>query len=492
MEEQGAARAREEPLAVPERLPGRHAGRGRRVLPVAVVVGPVVDADAADQLQHGKRRIHVLQEDAGQELLASGDASPEVDAVVEDVLDGLAGDPAGVAARRDQVAAELAAPLEPPARRGRGHLLIERQGLRVSVERLSRERALELLVVGIERQPPLARARRRRAQPPTECAAAVVRVVDLQPRAVAAVLVEVRAGDEQRGLGREHQLGPAVERGVARLGVDIDGAPARILHDEVAVGLEEAALERHPERPLHLVHQEIEVHGVLSAVAAVEVDRALDRPATEDLDDAAEGVVAPDARAAAADDLDLLDALQRDSVPVDPAAEGVVDRDTVDQDEGAAGPAGADTAERQALSRRVRHEARRAPEQAEAGDLAQEVVQGLARRQADVLTGQHRHAGGRLAGPLLGARHRDHDRLESRRVVGLLGRRLLHHRLRRGGLLPWRLRCSRRLRRGRLRWRLLRGRRLRRHRQDAQQAKEHRRQRTPHGLGEHATHAPQS
>src|SRR4029077_3268456 len=115
--------------------------------------------------------------------------------------------------------------------------------------------------------------------------------------------------------------------------------------------------ERDAERPLHLVHQQIEVHRVLGAVAAVEVDRALRRPAGEDLDDAAEGVVAPDARAAAADDLDLLDALQRNTVPVDPAAEGVIDRYAVDQHEGAAGAARTDAAQRETLGRRVRHEA---------------------------------------------------------------------------------------------------------------------------------------
>src|SRR5262249_56983822 len=85
----GAAWAREKSLAIAERLPSRYARRRRRVLPVAVVVRPVVDADAADQLQHGQRRVHVLHEHAGQKLLASGDAGPEVDAVVEHVLDGL-------------------------------------------------------------------------------------------------------------------------------------------------------------------------------------------------------------------------------------------------------------------------------------------------------------------------------------------------------------------------------------------------------------------
>src|SRR4030095_4046950 len=149
----------------------------------------------------------------------------------------------------------------------------------------------------------------------------------------------------------------------------VEAAPARVLHDEVAVGLEVAALQGDAERSLHLVHQEVIVLGVVGAVAAVEIERPLGRPTGEDVDDAAERVIAPRARATAANDLDLLDPLQRDAVPVDPAAEGVVDRYAVDQHEGAAGTARADAAQREALGRRVRDEARRAPEEAEARDL---------------------------------------------------------------------------------------------------------------------------
>src|SRR5262249_26707017 len=69
---------------------------------------------------------------------------------------------------------------------------------------------------------------------------------------------------------------------------------------------------------------------------------------------------------AAADDLDLLDPLQRDAVPVDPAAEGVVGRHAVDQHERPAGAARADAAERETLGRGMRDETRRAPEEAEA------------------------------------------------------------------------------------------------------------------------------
>ena len=267
---------------------------------------------------------------------------------------------------------------------------------------------------------------------------------------------------------------------MARVGLDVDGAPARVFHDEVAVGLEVVALERDSEWALHLVHQQIEVHRVVGAVAAVEENPALDRPAGEHVDDAADGVVAPGARAAAADDLDLLDPLQRDAVPIDPAAEGVVGRHAVDQHERPAGAARADAAERETLGRGMRDETRRAPEEAEAWDLAQEVVERHARRQADVLAGQHRYAGRSLAGRLLGARDGDHDRLEPRRVVGLRPRSL-HHRLRLGGLIGRRWRRRLRVRRCRL---------LGRHRQDAQQAEEHRCESAPHHWACMLTRAP--
>src|SRR5262249_25719851 len=273
---------------------------------------------------------------------------------------------ARVAAGGEQVVAELAAPLKPAARRRRGHLLIERERLRVAVERLGRERAAELLVVGVEREPELADSRRRRAEPAAERAAAVGRAVVLERRAVAAVLVEVRAGDEERGVGREHHLGPAVEGDMARVGLDVDGATARVFHDEVAVGLEVVALERDSEWALHFVHQQIEVHRVVAAITAVEENPALDRPAGEHVDDAADGVVAPGARSPAPGDPGLVHPPQRDPGPGGPAAEGVVGRHAVDQHERRAGAARADAAERETLGRGMRDETRRAPEEAEA------------------------------------------------------------------------------------------------------------------------------
>ena len=57
---------------------------------------------------------------------------------------------------------------------------------------------------------------------------------------------------------------------------------------------------------------------------------------------------------------------ERHARPVDPAAERIVERDAVEQDERAALAARTDAAQRHALRRRLRDEAAGAPEQAEA------------------------------------------------------------------------------------------------------------------------------
>src|SRR5438094_8077773 len=115
----------------------------------------------------------------------------------------------------------------------------------------------------------------------------------------------------------------------------------------------------------------------MAPVARLEKRRALDGPPGEDVHDAAECPVAPHARPPAVDDLDLLDRLERDPIPVHPAPERVVDRDTVEQHEGAARAAGADAAEWEGLSGGGSGAARRAPEQADARHRAEGTGEGL-------------------------------------------------------------------------------------------------------------------
>src|SRR3989442_12434553 len=80
----------------------------------------------------------------------------------------------------------------------------------------------------------------------------------------------------------------------------------------------------------------------MAPVARLEKRRALDGPPGEDVHDAADRVVAPHARPPAVDDLDLLDRLERDPIPVHQAPERVVDRDTVEKQEGGGRGGGGD------------------------------------------------------------------------------------------------------------------------------------------------------
>ena len=104
--------------------------------------------------------------------------------------------------------------------------------------------------------------------------------------------------------------------------------------------------------------------------AAVDGDRTRQRP------------VAPPPGAAAADHLNLLDRLRRDGTPIDPAAEGIIDRHAVHQDQRPPGPVRAQRPRGDALGRRVRGKARGAAEQADPGDLAQHLVEPALRSAA--------------------------------------------------------------------------------------------------------------
>ncbi len=189
----------------------------------------------------------------------------------------------------------------------------------------------------------------------------------------------------------------------------VDG-PARVLGDDrVAVGREELPLDRHADRPPAVRGAGGEEGGVARADLGVHPEGVgRDRP-RENLDDPAQGVVAVEGGAAAGHDLDPVDAEPGDRAPVDPAAEGVVGRDAVDQDQAAGDPRGADAAEVHSLGGRVGDDAARPPEEPEGGDDPEELVDGLGRAPLDLPPRQdrdrRRHVAQR-AGP---ARRRDHD-----------------------------------------------------------------------------------
>jgi hypothetical protein len=193
--EGGQTGAHRELVDVGELLARGNAGRGRGVAAGGVVREPVVGAQPADELPLGDGREDVLQEGAGDELLAAGDAAAQEAGGRKDILVGLALDPAEVGARQQQVRAEAVAPLKRAAGRGGGHRLVQRQRLRVAVDGLGGERAAELLQLQERVEGPRAAVR---------CPHAAARhqisgggVVNLKSGAVAPVLVVVVAAEEE-------------------------------------------------------------------------------------------------------------------------------------------------------------------------------------------------------------------------------------------------------------------------------------------------------
>ena len=112
-------------------------------------------------------------------------------------------------------------------------------------------------------------------------------------------------------------------------------------------------------------------------VAALE-QRAAGRPRRsqrQQLHDAADRVGAVEVAAAAALDLDAIDRRLRHLAPVDPPAEGVVERQAVGEHQRAALCRAADAAQRHALGGRIRRARGRAAEEREPGNHLQRVVE---------------------------------------------------------------------------------------------------------------------
>ncbi len=139
-------------------------------------------------------------------------------------------------------------------------------------------------------------------------------------------------------------------------------------------------------------------------------------------DDAGQGPRTIGAGPGAADDVEALEALRRDLRPQHPAAERIVQRHTVEGDQGASRPRWGDGAQRDALRRRIGGEAGGAAEQGDGGDGGESLVQPGRTVQHPVVEPDHREGG--LAGGRRQAGGGDND-------VGKLGRGVLEHGSRR-------------------------------------------------------------
>src|SRR5262249_22153151 len=135
-----------------------------------------------------------------------------------------------------------------------------------------------------------------------------------------------------------------------------------------------------------------EIPGVVRAAFGLTVKS---RPSAstrlrDDVNHPAKRKIAPDTGCAALHDLDPLDAVDRNPAPVHEAAERLIQRDAIDQDERPAGTA-AESAQRCRSNRWVRHMTVRLMQLTESSDLQQEFVDTLGRRLLDVLAREHDH-----------------------------------------------------------------------------------------------------
>ena len=279
-------------------------------------------------------------------------------------------------------------PDERSSRRSGGHALPPREALALAVGRHRRERlAIALRAVpgpGGQGSP----AERR-----VGAAAQLLQVgvVDLEGRAVLPALAEHGAAQERRRVRGEAavQGGHAVQ--VARSGRRVD-ASALVVRD-LHVAVRREGLPREPRSPVSLAARGEERQSPRRFVAPRGLDRDGGglRPG-EGLHDAAQGSAAVELRGSALHDLESVEGGRGHPAPVDPAAKRVVQGHAVREDQGAAGSARADAAQRSALGRRVRDAAARAPEEGEARHLPQRVVHRERGRGRDRLAGQDDHA----------------------------------------------------------------------------------------------------
>jgi hypothetical protein len=153
---------------------------------------------------------------------------------------------------------------------------------------------------------------------------------------VVAVFVEARAAQKQ---AQRAELAIGEEQAILAVDVGglIDGAALDGCFLDVAVGSERAcAKEQSPGAVEGLGHR-IVVPGLLAAIAGTELGGVGCGRERDHVDHAADSARTIEVACAAADQLNLADGERRQLLPVNPAAEGIVEGHVVVSDQGAAG-----------------------------------------------------------------------------------------------------------------------------------------------------------
>ena len=235
-----------------------------------------------------------------------------------------------------------------------------------------------------------------------------VGAVGLKRRAVAAMLAVHVTGDAREE--RRRVLVPRRHPGgrVAQGGRRIHGAALLRRHEDVAVGRERLGGRPPLPGPSRTAGFQRGAARAVRRGAEVQAGVRLRRRTREDLDHAAQRVGPVEIARAAPHRLHPIHQDLGNTAPVHPAAERIVQRHTVGQDEHAAGAGRGEPAHPGALRGRVGGTRRGAPEEAEARHDAQGIVQGHRRGKRQVRGGQDRDGRGRARGHALGARGGHH------------------------------------------------------------------------------------
>ena len=231
----------------------------------------------------------------------------------------------------------------------------------------------------------------------------------MKRRAVLPRFIEIRAARENLAaltdFSSDHQIGSAVCGPRSR----VDWSAVGLRNEHVTIGVKDFASECRFPFSLLPAGPQGKVRSILIAVGGFERYSGGLRGARDKLHHAAERVTAVEAGSALLRDLDGGDRFAGNAVPIHPSAEGVVERNSILEDEGAAGAVGAQTSERNSLGGGVRHATVRSSIQAETRNLAQLVVEGQGGRVLQVFARQfdvaHRDVGEEGGCPVGGYLH---------------------------------------------------------------------------------------
>ena len=175
---------------------------------------------------------------------------------------------------------------------------------------------------------------------------------------------------------------------MARAGTNIDGAAVGFGDEHVAISVENFGGEGPDPLAFLAAGPQRELRSILIAVGSLERNAAGVGGARDELDYASERVAAVEARSSLLGDFDSGNGFGGDAIPENPAAEWIVEWDAILQDEGATGTVCAEATKRNSLRGGICGAATEAAVEAEAGDLAQRVIERERRRVLQIFASQ--------------------------------------------------------------------------------------------------------